>query len=168
MGKKLPVAITEEEFKGVLNKTKQKHHKIAFLLGFGSGMRISEIVNLEQRDIHLKEKKIDIREGKGSKDRIVPLPKGFKESMLKLIPLKCGVRSLQIAFKRYAKSSGLVEKKPNVHFHSLRHGFATRLIEQGTPIHHVKILLGHSNISTTNVYLVANPIDALKSYENNF
>jgi len=166
--KKLPVAVTEEEFKNLIKHTKQKHHKIAFLLGFGSGLRISEVTNLEKRDIHIKEKKIDIREGKGSKDRVVPLPKGFSESMIKHIPFKCGVRSLQIAFKRYSKLSGLLEKKPSVHFHSLRHGFASRLIENKVPIHHVKMLLGHSNISTTNVYLVANPQDALKSYEEYF
>jgi len=64
--------------------------------------------------------------------------------------------------------SKLLEQKPDIHFHSLRHGFATRAIEQGIPIHHVRTLMGHSNISTTNIYLIANPKDALHSYEELF
>jgi len=166
--KKLPVSINLEEFTKLIKNTKQPHHKIAFLLAFGSGLRISEIINLEQRDINLKEKKILIRQGKGSKDRIVPLPKGFKESHLKHIPVKCGVRSLQLAFRRTAEKAKLLDAKPTLHFHSLRHGFGSRLAGQGVPIHHIRTLMGHSNISTTNIYLEANPREALKSYEELF
>ena len=166
--RKLPVAITEEEFTKLIKNTYKVHHRIAFLFGFGSGLRISEITNLEQRDIHIKDKKVDVRQGKGGKDRIVPLPKGFKEANLKHIPIKCGVRSLQRSFKMAAKRAGLLETKPTIHFHSLRHGFATRLVAQGVPIHHIRTMLGHSNISTTNIYLEANPQDALKSYEDHF
>lgn len=166
--KKLPVSVTEEEFVNLIRNTNQLHHKVAFLLGWGAGLRISEVVGLEKRDIDLKEKRILVREGKGRKDRVVPLPKGFRESYLREIPIKCGVRSLQKAFKVSAEKSKLLEKKPTLHFHSLRHGFGTRLAELGTPIHHIRTLMGHSNISTTNVYLEANPKDALKSYEEYF
>lgn len=166
--RKLPVVVTEEEFGDVLKHTKKIHHKIAFLLGYGSGMRISEIINLQPNDINIQDKRILIRQGKGSKDRIVPLPKGFKEDFIKHIPLNCKVRALERAFLRACVRSKLREKKPTIHFHSLRHGFATRLISQGVPIHHVRTLMGHSNISTTNIYLEANPQDALKSYEANF
>ena len=166
--KKLPVCINEEEFTILIAKTLKIHHKIAFLLGFGAGLRISEVVNLQPNDINIKERKILVRQGKGSKDRVVPLPKGFKESMLLYIPMKCGIRSLQRAFISACNRAKLIEKKPTIHFHSLRHGFATRLISQGVPIHHVRTLLGHSNISTTNIYLEANPQEALKSYEELF
>lgn len=166
--KKLPVAVTADEFLKLTKQTRQKHHKVAFLLGFGAGMRISEVVRLERRDIDFQQMRILIRQGKGNKDRIVPIPKGFKQSMLKYIPIKCKVRSLQAAFKRAADRCGLLEIKPTIHFHSLRHGFATRLINEGVPIHHVRTLLGHSNISTTNIYLEANPKGALDSYEEHF
>ena len=131
-------------------------------------MRISEIVNLEPRHINFKEKYILVEQGKGSKDRTVPLPKGFREYYLRLFPLKCGVRSLEIAFKRACKKAGLLETKPSLHFHSLRHGFATNAINKGIPIHHVRTLMGHSNVSTTSVYLEMNPKEALKSYEELF
>jgi len=165
---KLPVCVEEDEFVEILKNTKQDHHKLAFLLGFGSGLRISEVVNLEQRDINIKEKKILVRQGKGSKDRIVPLPKGFKERSLKLIPIKCKQRSLQIAFKNACKKAGILEQKPSIHFHSLRHGFGTQMVSNGVPIHHIRTLMGHSNIATTNIYLISNPKDALKSYQELF
>lgn len=166
--KKLPVSITIEEFSKLTKNTNQLMYKVAFLLGFGSGLRISEITNLEPRDINFKDKNILVRQGKGGKDRIVPIPKGLKESHLKYIPISVGVRALQRAFKVAAKKAGLLKVKPTIHFHSLRHGFGTRMVETGVPIHHIKSLMGHSNISTTNVYLVSNPKDALQSYEDNF
>lgn len=168
MVKKLPVAMNIDEFVKLIKVTKQPHHKAAFLLAFGSGLRISEIINLEPRDFNIKEKKVLVRQGKGSKDRIVPLPKGFKEKMLKYFPMKCGVRALQDIFKKYSKQANLLKNKPTIHFHSLRHGFATQCVQQGMPIHHLRTLMGHSNISTTNVYLEMNPKEALKSYEELF
>lgn len=166
--KKLPIAISYEEFLELLKHTNKKHHKLAFLLGFESGLRISEITNLEQRDIDLKEKKIFIRQGKGSKDRIVGLPKHFREEYLSLIPIKCGQRALEKAFKLSAQKAEILDKKPSAHFHSLRHGFGSHLANKGVPIHHIRTLMGHSNISTTNVYLELNPTQALKSVEELF
>jgi len=168
MPKRLPVAINDEEFKKLLHNTKYLKHKIAFLLGYRAGMRVSEVVKLEPRHIRFHEKNILIELGKGGKDRIVPLPREIKESHVKQLPLGMGARSLQISFKRNCKKAGLLDIKPNLHFHSLRHGFATNAVSAGIPIHHVRTLLGHSNISTTNVYLMANPKEALKSYEELF
>lgn len=168
MSKKLPVAIDEEEFGKLIKSTKKEEHKLAFLLGFGSGMRVSEIIKLQKADINLRDKKIFIHQGKGKKDRIVPVPKGFKEKHLGMIPFGIGVRALEKAFKVAAKDSGLLTTKPDAHFHSLRHGFASQAVKNGIPIHFVRTLMGHSNISTTNVYLELNPTEALKSYEELF
>jgi len=166
--KKLPVAITEEEFYQLIKHTRKKHHKLAFLLGFGAGMRISEILNLKPEEVNFKEKTILVKQGKGKKDRIVPLPRGLREEYLKCLPFKCGKRALEKAFKSACERAGLLEKKPDLHFHSLRHGFGSHLANKGVPIHHIRTLMGHSNISTTNVYLELNPKEALKSYEEFF
>ncbi len=168
MAKKLPCAIHEDEFVKLIKNTKYDHWKIAFLLGFGAGMRISEVVKLQPGDINMDERRMFIRQAKGAKDRIVPLPKGFMPKHLKFIPFKIGARALQSAFHKTAEKAGLLETKPELHFHSLRHGFANQCVSNGMPIHHLRTLLGHSNISTTNVYLELNPKNALKSYEDCF
>jgi len=166
--KKLPVAINEEEFVQLIKHTRKENHKLAFLLGFGSGLRVSEVIKLQPRNIVMKEQTILVEQGKGKKDRIVPLPKGFKEKHLAILPLGITPRALEKAFKNSARRANLLETKPTLHFHSLRHGFATLAVSNGVPIHHVRTLMGHSNISTTNVYLEANPKEALKSYEELF
>ena len=167
--RKLPVAISEDEFTELIKHTNMEHHKLAFLLGFGSGLRVSEILNLTPERVDMKEKSIFVSQGKGKKDRIVPLPKGFKDKYLALLPFKIRTtRALEMVFRRTAINAGLTKVKPDIHFHSLRHGFASQLIKKGVPIHHVRTLLGHSNISTTNVYLELNPKEALKSYEDLF
>jgi|SRR3989337_1933432 len=161
--KKLPAYLNEGEFLSLIKLVKRPQHKLAFHLGFNSGMRISEITNLKPEDIDLKGRRVFIKDAKGSKDRVVPLPKGFPESYLSYIPLSCGIRALQIAFKHYVIKAGIL--KQNLHFHSLRHSFAVRCMERGIPLNQIQVLLGHENIATTSIYLKINPIDALKSYE---
>jgi len=166
--KPLPIEINLDEFTAIMKATMKMHHKIAFLLAWGSGLRISEVVGLKPEDFNFEEKTIRVNMGKNSKDRIVPIPKCFEKRHLKYIPIKCGTRALQKALVWYADKSGVLAKKPKAHFHSLRHGFATQCVSNGMPIHHIRTLMGHSNISTTNVYLEANPVNALKSYEELF
>jgi len=163
--KTLPKSMNESEFSLLIKHTLKLHHKISFLLGFASGLRVSEVVFLKPEDIDLKGKKIFIRQGKGSKDRIVPLPKSFKSKFLKEIPIKCGVRSLQRAFKSACLRANL---KPELTFHSLRHSFALHLLENGMPLNQVQLFLGHANIKTTSIYVRANPVQALKSYDKFF
>ena len=166
--KKLPIAITKKEYDSLIEATKSPKHKLAFYLGFNSGLRISEVVKLESRDIDVEGGKIFIREGKGKKDRISPLPKGFQKKYLNYLPLGIGSRALQKAFKIAAEKSGLLERKPTAHFHSLRHGFATYFLEQGGNIQLLKVLMGHTNISTTDIYNQLNPKVALEAYKELF
>lgn len=166
--RKLPVALSPEEFEQLIKNTLKIHHRLAFLFAFGSGLRISEVLKLEPRHIRLDEKTILIELGKGSKDRIVPIPKGFKNKHINLLPIKCGERALEKAFKRACERAKLLDRKPTLHFHSLRHGFATHSIRQGIKIHHLRTMLGHSNISTTNIYLESNPQEAIREYEELF
>lgn len=171
--RKLPKAIRPEEFKKLIKTIPKKDMaiKVSFLLAYGSGMRISEVVRCNSS--HFRINSIFIPQSKYGVERVVPVPKGWKEVFLKYLPLsktdnlsrKNKIRTLQRKFTKYKKIAKL---NPNYSFHSLRHGFATRLLESGSPINHVQLLLGHSDISTTGIYLKANPKDALKSYEDLF
>ncbi len=168
--KKLPVYVSENDLLKILRVSKHKHHKFAYMMAFYSGLRISELLNLEPRDIDLEKKIILVRQGKGSKDGITRLPKLFRTEMFELMPLKklLKARALQKAFKKDCQLAGLLEKKPTIHFHSLRHGFVTTAIEKGIDITRVQVLARHSNISTTNTYLHLNPVVALKDFEDKF
>jgi len=155
--------MNEEEVINLMKVVKKPHHRLAFILGLSSGLRVSEIVKLKKEDFDINGKRIFIRDAKGGKDRVVPLPKGFPEKYLKQVPLQCGVRALQIAFKSALKRAKI--EKSNLHFHSLRHTFAVRAMERGIPLNQIQVLLGHSNIQTTSIYLRINPQDALSTYE---
>ena len=161
----LPKGLTSEEFQRLIKATPQKDKvaRIAFLLGYGSGLRISEVTKLLKD--HVRETLIEVWEGKGGVDRTVPLPKGWKQWMTAMLPLKKSDRTLQRKFKKYAKAAGLQE---HYVFHSLRHGFGLRAIEKGIPANQVQLLMGHSSLSVTNVYTKARPQDALDKYEELF
>ena len=161
--KKLPVYLTEEEFIDLIKATRKPHHKLAYNLAYGAGLRIGEVISLLPENLDFKSKRIFIRNAKGGKDRIVPIPKGMTESNLKLLPLKCGIRALEIAFKGHAKKAKVF--KEGLVYHSLRHSFSVRCMEKGMPLNTIQILLGHENISTTSIYTRINPKDALESYE---
>jgi len=164
--RKIPKSVRPEEFIELIKKTPSEEieTKIAFLLAYGAGMRISEVLRCASEHIR-QNNSIFIPESKYGVERIVPLPKGWREYFTKKLPLKIQTRTLQRRFMKYSKKAGL----PSYYtFHSLRHGFGTRLLENGMPINQVQVLMGHSNLSTTSVYTKANPFDAIKSYEDLF
>ncbi len=163
--KKLPKSVRPEEFKAMIRKIPKKDFiaRIAFLLAYASGMRVSEVLRCCRE--HFKSKSIFVPESKYGVERVVPVPKGWKETFEDKLPLKTTARTLQRKFKKYSK---LAKLNPLYTFHSLRHGFATRALESGVPINQVQLLLGHANLATTSIYTKANPIDAIKSYEDLF
>ena len=175
--RRLPKSIKPEEFVSLIKVVpeKDKASKIAFLLAYASGLRVSEIVGGKRRDgtdiPPVTKERIDFERntiiiyGKYKVERIVPLPKGWKDWMTSALPIKKSIRTMERNLKKYAKRANL---DSNYVFHSLRHSFATRSIESGIPISHVQSLMGHANISTTSVYLKARPEDALKSYQELF
>lgn len=164
--RKLPKSVRIEEFKELINVIPKKDFiaRISFLLAYGSGLRISEVLRCSPE--HFRSNNgLFIPESKYGVERIAPIPKGWKEEFKTKLPLKISVRGIERRFKKYAAAAKL---NPFYVFHSLRHGFATRCLEGGIPLNQVQLFLGHSNISTTSIYVKANPKDALKSYEDLF
>jgi len=163
MGRKLPKIINQEEFERLFKAEDDKKIKLAMLLGFEAGMRISEIVGFKDRVPALTQDRVEsasirIIFGKGGKDRIVPRPKRLNENALKMLPLKLNRRTLQ----RKVTALGKKILKKDISFHTLRHGFITHLIEHGRPLHEIQMLAGHSRLDTTGIYLHANPIKAIQ------
>ncbi len=168
VAKPLPIEINQKELCAIIHETKQMHHKLAFVLAWGSGLRISEVVNLQKKDFNFQEKSIRINMGKNSKDRIVPIAKGFEPCHLKYIPIPCQQRSLQKAFIKYATEAGVMDRKPTAHFHSLRHGHATHSLRCGMSLIDIQGNLGHSDPSTTGIYTHLAPQERLANYQNKF
>lgn len=153
---KLPEVISQEQLNKILNNTKKPNHKISFALGFYQCMRVSEVVNLQEKDINTKTKILHIRQAKGGKDRMIPIAPEVLRG-LKNIPVGVGVRALQKSFK---KQTIEVLKRDDLHFHSLRHsGITFYLTKKKWSSLEVQRLAGHSKIATTEIYTHINPED---------
>jgi len=148
MKRHIPEVLTEDELLQIIKSCKRKNHKLAFILGFYECMRVSEVVNLKAEHIDKNARLIRIKQGKGGKDRNIPInPSVMKK--LKFLPVGCGIRALQVAFK----SKCLKVLGRDLHFHTLRHSGATHyLVKENWSLRHVQRLLGHSRISTTEIY----------------
>lgn len=167
--KKLPVVLLHSEIEKILEQIKNMKHRSMIALAYGSGLRVSEIMNLRVQDMNLQELTLHLKQSKGKKDRITVLPEKLKSDLLNLIVGKdsknyifesnrggkLNIRSIQKVFENGLKSAKI--DKPAT-FHSLRHSFATHLLENGVDVRYVQELLGHSNIRTTQIYTkVTNP-----------
>jgi len=153
--RKLPITITEEELIKILKATKNNQLKLSFALGFYECMRISEIIRLKQEDINKNLKLVYIKQGKGKKDRNIPLAPEI-EGAIKHIPIKYSIRTLQREFKKAC----LKILNKDLHFHCLRHsGITHYLVKKGWNSLQVQRLAGHSKISTTQLYTHINPSD---------
>jgi len=166
--KPLPLEIDRSEYLGLLKNCPHLRHKVAFMFGWESGLRISEIVGLKKEDINEDTGEVRINMGKNSKDRIVTLPQSWQKHHINYIPLPCKQRALQKALIAAAEKSGLKDKKPTVHFHSLRHGFATHCIRSRVDINHVQKLMGHEDVQTTSIYINLAPREAIEDYKKKF
>lgn len=157
MSRKIPETIKEAELKQILEATKKPHHKLAFALGFYEAMRVGEVVNLQPEHVDKPSKLIQIKQSKGSKDRNIPIAPEVERG-LKHLPIKCGIRALQIAFKKKAKA--VLGK--DLHFHTLRHSGATHYLNvKKWDTRQVQVFLGHSRINTTEIYTHVNPQDLI-------
>lgn len=167
--KKLPIVLSRQEIKEIIDSIKNLKHKLIISLAYGAGLRISEVVNLRAKDVNLEELTIHLKNAKGKKDRITIFPESIKNDLKILIANKnldeivfiserggkMSERTLQKIFEKALKKANI---KKDATFHSLRHSFATHLLENGVDVRYVQELLGHQNIRTTQIYTqVTNP-----------
>lgn len=162
---KLPEVLSQKEVKAILGGVKNLKHKAILTTIYAAGLRIGEAVNLKISDIDSVNMQIKIRQGKGRKDRITLLSKEnlkllryyFKQFKPKdwLFPGEnrdkhLTTRSVERIMDKAVEKAGIT--KP-VTVHTLRHSFATHLLENGVDIYYIQRLLGHTNIKTTSIYL---------------
>jgi len=159
----LPTVLSAKEISKILEVTNNLKHKTILVLIYSAGLRLGELVNLEIGDIDSESMKIHIREAKGKKDRYVMLSEKvlqlLREYYRKYKPEryiiegqnggKYSPKSVQSVFKRALKKAG-IRKKATVH--TLRHSFATHLLDEGTDIRYIQELLGHKKLETTQIY----------------
>jgi len=170
----LPTVLTMEECALIFGNIDNPKYKLLMLIGFGAGLRRSEIVSLKWEDILIDEHKIHVKQSKGKKDRIVMLPYSvvaYLGDYRKLYPSDVCVftgqykgealsaRTVQQVMKNAVTKAGL-EKRAAVH--TLRHSFATHLLESETDIRYIQQLLWHSSIKTTMIYTHITPVAASK------
>ncbi len=186
----LPKLLNEKELGKLFTAITNKKHKAMLFTSYSAGLRVSEVVNLRIKDIDSVRMQIFIERAKGKKDRYVnlspvllldilrnyiseykPRPQKWlfeSEQTGKAYP----TRTVQQIFQNAKERAGIQKE---VGFHSLRHSFATHLLEKGTDIKYIKELLGHFNIKTTERYLhvsrkalanIMSPLDDLMAKEN--
>ena len=162
---KLPVILNRKELKELFVAPQHLKHRIVLTLIYSAGLRGQEVINLKLGDIDFERKTIHIRQSKYKKDRVVPLSdymaKGLKEYIAvenphiwlfngKELDGRYSIKGLSWVMRETLKKT-TIQKQVNLH--SLRHSYATHLLEDGVNIVMIKNLLGHSNIDTTMVYL---------------
>ena len=162
---KLPVILSEEEVQRLLNATDNlKHHSVLTTI-YSGGLRLAETLALQIGDIDSERMLIRVRSGKGQKDRYTLLSEyalgvlrdywRYYRPVSWLYPGKqpdtpLTPSSVQRMFRRVLTRSGL---RKSATVHTLRHCFATHMLERGAPLHHIQKMLGHSQPSTTAIYL---------------
>ena len=162
--RQLPVVLSLEEVKALLESSGNLKHRVLLMIAYSAGLRVSEIVHLKLEDIDSQRKLIHVHSGKGQKDRYTILSdvvldglrdywKAYKPQSWLFEGQRAGesysVRSAQKVFENAAEKAGI---RKHVSIHSLRHSFATHLLEQGTDIRFIQALLGHSSVKTTEIY----------------
>ena len=174
--KRLPIVLSHTEIERIIEATDNTKYRLMISLGYACGLRVSEVVNLTVADLDIDELVVHIKGAKGKKDRISVLPEKLQNDLRNSIAGKSNsdfvfgsnrggkltTTSLQKMFRKSLKKAQV--QKPAT-FHSLRHSFATHLLENGTDVRYVQKLLGHSNIRTTQIYTqVTNPnLKSIKS-----
>ncbi len=164
-GRSLPVVLSRGEVRALLAAARVPAYRVCMLLGYACGLRISEVLSLRVPDVDGERKLVHVRQGKGRKDRCVPLservlgrlrehwlasrPSGFlfPSPTIPGKPMNC--TNLQRAVRFCATEAGIAK---HATFHTLRHCFATHLLECGVDLRTIQELLGHKSAETTALY----------------
>jgi len=160
---RLPEVLSKEEVQRIINATNNIKHKALLSLTYACGMRRGEVLNLKLKDLDSERKLIHIVQAKGKKDRYAPFSKKLRDLLIAYYKeykpevylfegqykQQYGERSFAQVFENAAIKAGIKKK---VTLHSLRHSFATHLLEAGTDIRYIQELLGHSSPKTTMIY----------------
>ena len=169
---KIPDYLEKEQVDEILNAAKTSNHRDYLLLRFmwRTGMRVSEAINVTPKDIEFKNGVVNIRKAKGGRQRRVPLDeesiKMLSDYILALNTLEdrpiFPITRVQVFYivKKYGNLIGV-----NIHPHTLRHSFAINLVRGGTDLRRVQLMLGHSSLSITQIYLQFNDNDLREAYE---
>lgn len=176
--RKLPKILSEEELNIFFNACDNYMYKTIFMMIYGSGLRISEAVKLRVEDIDGKNMRIFVRNGKGERERYTVLPQASLEMLRKCYKIyrprhpegymflnregnPLTSERLRVFFRKYRRKAKISEE---FIVHSLRHSFATKLVEKEVPLVQVKELMGHSCIRSTMTYVhIANNMQKVDS-----
>lgn len=160
----LPVVLSPDEVRAIFDSLENTKHRTMMMLAYSAGLRVSELVHLKPEDIDGKRSMIHVRGGKGKKDRYTVLSEVVLEALRtywkEFRPRtwlfegyhpgkQISIRSAQAVFEQACQKAGI---RKQVSIHSLRHAFATHLLEQGTDIRYIQELLGHQSVKTTEIY----------------
>ena len=185
--KKLPQILSKVEVIRILSHTINIKHRTILAMTYSSGLRIGELLGLKASDIDIERNTIFIKQGKGKKDRLVKLAKNIipllREYVGEYKPTtflfegvnknKYSQTSVRNILRNACKKSGIHKKEIKVH--TLRHSYATHLLESGIDLRYIQSLLGHSSIKTTEIYThiskdalnkVESPLDSIMSEED--
>ncbi|MFA4851111.1 MAG: site-specific integrase [Bacteroidales bacterium] len=174
--KTLPIVMSEKEVGALLKATENIKHKAILMLAYSAGLRLSELINVKLTDIDSNRMQIRIEQAKGKKDRYSLLSIRLLEVLRKYFTSykpkewlfegvsggQYSVGSIQSIMKDSTRKSGIKKK---ISVHTLRHSFATHLLENGTDLRYIQALLGHASSKTTEVYthITTKGFDQIKS-----
>jgi site-specific recombinase XerD len=162
--RKLPVVLSEGEVRRLFDNLYNLKHKSMLMLVYSAGLRVGEVVRLHWEDLDEERRMIHIRGGKGKKDRYTILSGVVVKALQRYWKVyqprewlfegqepgkSYSIRSAEHVFKKAAFKAGISK---DVSIHSLRHAFATHMLEQGTDLRYIQDLLGHESIKTTEIY----------------
>lgn len=172
--KHLPIVLSQQEVKALFDAVEFKKSKLILKLLYSSGLRVSELVNLTPQDLDFSQNIGWVRGGKGGKDRLFKIAESINKQLSKFIAKNpqnkfvfseaepMSPRNIQLIIKKAAKIAGINKK---VTPHTLRHSFATHLLDAGENLLVIQELLGHENLETTKIYTHISP-DQIKNVKS--